>query len=348
VIILNDLDFLKSIVEIYSVSENEMAVTDHIVEVMKKLGFNSYKDEVGNAVGEIGEGDNQILLVGHIDTVPGEIPVKIRGGKLYGRGSVDAKGPFATFVMAASKVKNLKNKKIVVVGAVEEEIASSKGAKNLLNKHKPEFIIIGEPSGYDAITIGYKGATRVEYQLDKENFHTAGEGENEIEEAINFFLKLKGLVYNYNQDKTKIFDKLQIQLSKVNSISDGFTNTIHMDLRFRIPIGYDISNIKKFIETNKGNAQIKIHGIEYPIKVPKNNDLVKQFLKSMRKHHIKPRFKVKTGTSDMNVLGYGYPDVPIVTYGPGDSSLDHTPNEHIIIKDYSKAIEVLTEVLENL
>ena len=193
---MNDLDFLKSIVEIYSVSENEMAVTDHIVEVMKKLGFNSYKDEVGNAVGEIGEGDNQILLVGHIDTVPGEIPVKIRGGKLYGRGSVDAKGPFATFVMAASKVKNLKNKKIVVVGAVEEEIASSKGAKNLLNKHKPEFIIIGEPSGYDAITIGYKGATRVEYQLDKENFHTAGEGENEIEEAINFFLKLKGLVYN--------------------------------------------------------------------------------------------------------------------------------------------------------
>ena len=37
---------------------------------------------------------------------------------------------------------------------------------------------------------------------------------------------------------------------------------------------------------------------------------------------------------------------PIVAYGPGDSSLDHTPDEHINLDAYVRAIEVLQDVLE--
>jgi LysW-gamma-L-lysine carboxypeptidase len=37
-----------------------------------------------------------------------------------------------------------------------------------------------------------------------------------------------------------------------------------------------------------------------------------------------------------------------VVYGPGDASLDHTPNEHIDLTDYHKAVEVLSAALENL
>ena len=44
----------------------------------------------------------QIVLLGHIDTVPGHIPVRIENGELWGRGAVDAKGPLCTFVAAAA------------------------------------------------------------------------------------------------------------------------------------------------------------------------------------------------------------------------------------------------------
>jgi LysW-gamma-L-lysine carboxypeptidase len=37
-----------------------------------------------------------------------------------------------------------------------------------------------------------------------------------------------------------------------------------------------------------------------------------------------------------------------VVYGPGDSSLDHTPNEHISLDDYQKAVDVLAEALSKL
>ncbi len=59
---------------------------------------------------------------------------------------------------------------------------------------------------------------------------------------------------------------------------------------------------------------------------------------------MKPHFKHKTGTSDMNVLGPAW-NCPIAAYGPGDSRLDHTPDEHIELREFSRAIDVLAEVL---
>jgi LysW-gamma-L-lysine carboxypeptidase len=50
----------------------------------------------------------------------------------------------------------------------------------------------------------------------------------------------------------------------------------------------------------------------------------------------------------MNVVAPHWPDTPIVAYGPGDSSLDHTPNEHLDLNEYLRTIEVLAAVLENL
>jgi LysW-gamma-L-lysine carboxypeptidase len=57
-----------------------------------------------------------------------------------------------------------------------------------------------------------------------------------------------------------------------------------------------------------------------------------------------PRFAVKTGTSDMNVVGPIW-RCPIVAYGAGDSALDHTPDEHIPVADYLGAIQVLRQVV---
>ena len=54
-------------------------------------------------MGVKGNGPTKIVLLGHIDTVPGEIPVRVEDGVLHGRGSVDAKGPLATFVAAAAE-----------------------------------------------------------------------------------------------------------------------------------------------------------------------------------------------------------------------------------------------------
>ena len=60
-----------------------------------------------------------------------------------------------------------------------------------------------------------------------------------------------------------------------------------------------------------------------------------------------PGFLLKTGTSDMNVVGPAW-RCPILAYGPGDSSLDHTPEEHVVIAEYLGAIDVLEVALQEV
>jgi LysW-gamma-L-lysine carboxypeptidase len=38
----------------------------------------------------------------------------------------------------------------------------------------------------------------------------------------------------------------------------------------------------------------------------------------------------------------------MLAYGPGDSTLDHTPDEHLHLDDYQRAIAVLTAALQRL
>ena len=70
-------------------------------------------------------------------------------------------------------------------------------------------------------------------------------------------------------------------------------------------------------------------------------------MQAIREHGGSPRFKLKTGTSDLNILAPAW-NCPAVAYGPGRSLLDHTPDEHIEIADLERAVDVLDSVLRRL
>ena len=55
-------------------------------------------------------------------------------------------------------------------------------------------------------------------------------------------------------------------------------------------------------------------------------------------------FVRKTGTSDINLFAKTQA-APMFAYGPGDSSLDHTDDEHVSITEYLNSIEVYTAAL---
>ena len=73
--------------------------------------------------------------------------------------------------------------------------------------------------------------------------------------------------------------------------------------------------------------------------------LVAPFLAAIRAAGGRPRLKVKTGTSDMNLVGPAW-NCPIVSYGPGDASFDHTPNEQIPLAEFERGVEVLESAIE--
>src|SRR5512136_1458660 len=188
---MDALALLTRMVETPSLSGQESQLASFLVETMRALGFQASVDNAGNAVGILGDGATEIILLGHMDTVPGAIPVRVEDGQLYGRGSVDAKGPLATFIAAAADVGALPGKRIVVVGATEEEAASSKGARHIGRTRAPACCVIGEPSATRAVTLGYKGRLVFSYRAETAACHSASPDENVIETAVSFWNRVR-------------------------------------------------------------------------------------------------------------------------------------------------------------
>ena len=85
-----------------------------------------------------------------------------------------------------------------------------------------------------------------------------------------------------------------------------------------------------------------------PFEAKKATPIVNVLASSVRKVINKPATLLrKTGTGDMNILGNAM-NLPIVTYGPGDGHLDHTPDEHIEVAEYLQAIDVYKDFLLKL
>ena len=339
---------LIGLVSQYSPSGQERGAVEWLVMRMKSLGYNNaVVDKAGNAVGVMGQGPKQIVLLGHIDTVPGEISVRVDDNILYGRGSVDAKGPLACFTDAVANVGVKDGWQFVVIGAVEEE-RDSEGARFVVDRYKPDYLIIGEPNQWDRVALGYKGSAWANITVKLEQAHTASGEITAAELAVEIWLKIKSYVDSFNADKPKAFDKLLLTLRGMDSGQDGFEQWARLKVGVRLPV--DVSPQDWYAKLNEivSEAIIEPTGFAIPAwSCDKNTPLVRAFLNGIRSQGGEPRFVYKTGTADLNIVAPIW-KCPALVYGPGDSSLDHTPNEHIRLDDYQKAVNALSASLEAL
>jgi LysW-gamma-L-lysine carboxypeptidase len=367
------IDLVHGLVSIPSLSRQEAAASTWLAHQMRAAGFDrAFVDDAGNAVGELGNpaGSRTIVLLGHIDTVPGNIPVRIEGDLLYGRGSVDAKGPLAAFVAGAARFGAAAAKAaalhVVVVGAVEEEAATSKGARFIASRFSgvndpiPDACIIGEPSHWNRITLGYKGRLLLDFTADQPMAHTAGPDASVASVVVDFWNWVTAHAARVNEGKDKVFDQLSPSLRRfITSTSDEMHDTVDAQFAWRLPVGFDAEAFTKELEqqanaptgrqANRTSFKLKFRGYEKAWRGDRQNLLVRSFLAGIRSVDASEKlgFVLKTGTSDMNVVGPAW-QCPIVAYGPGDSSLDHTPNEHLSVDEYWKSVQVVEQTLRAL
>jgi LysW-gamma-L-lysine carboxypeptidase len=341
-----DIELLHGLVAIPSLSADEAEAVTYLCREMQARGFDAAPDKAGSAVGVIGSGRRRIVLLGHIDTVPGEILVRIEDGVLHGRGAVDAKGPLATFVCAAAAAADRADATIAVVGAVGEESIGSLGANAVARWPAPDYCVIGEPSGWDAVCLGYRGTLSFTYLLREPGRHSAGPGESVAEKAVAFWNALSTEIAARNGEATG-FNALGQSLRGMWTESDGLYDEARLSIGVRLPPGLDADGFELRVRELAGPAEIIVHGRQEGYATDKRSPITAPFLRAIRAAGGTPRFTRKLGTSDMTVVGPVW-TCPIVAYGPGDASLDHTPEERIVLDDYLRAIKVLTEVLVSL
>lgn len=343
---------LQRTVAIPSPSGAEGAVAELLVEVMAGFADEAAVDAAGNAVAVWGHGPLKITVLGHIDTVPGDIPVRLEDGVLHGRGAVDAKGSFCAAVAAVAGLDPALKAalRVRLVGAVEEEAPSSKGARYAVEAYeRPDLVLIGEPSGWDAFTLGYKGRLIVRLEAQRPNAHSSRDEPTAPELAVAAYGAVRAFVEEANVGVEGLFDALQLSLQALASSNDGLTQRCVATLGFRLPPRWPPEALEAQLRSLSWPAGVTAEfvGPERAYRGERDSELARAFRVAIRSVGGRPRAKVKTGTSDMNVVAPSW-DVPMLAYGPGDSALDHTPDERLPVDAYLRAVEVVRAALGQL
>lgn len=333
---------LREMLEIPSPSYRERDLADYLAVKMADLGFRTHIDEVGNVIGVIERGVGPtLMLLGHMDTVPGWLPVRSADGKLYGRGAVDAKGPLAAMICAAAGAVDFRGR-IVVIGVVEEETPCSRGAMAIRATHEPpDALIIGEPSGWSSMVLGYKGKLDLRYTVECPATHPSNPEPKASELAVSCWDALVDLLGPEASHGS--FDRPGATLGRLNADLTAAT----ADLSIRVPPGFDVDGLVRVLRDRLPAGELEVLNSVAACRVSRADPAVRALVSGVRRLHARPRLVVKTATSDMNTLAEVW-DVPMATYGPGDSSLDHSDDEHVVLSDYTRGIDVLTTAIAEL
>ncbi len=343
---MDEVSLLTGLLKKYSPTGQEQGAVDFLVDWMNQAGYRAFADPAGNAVGIRGDGPRSVMLLGHIDTVPGYIEVEQKEDVLFGRGAVDAKGPLASFAAAGSRVEVPSGWQVVVVGATAEE-GDSHGAMYIRDHYHPEAVIIGEPSKWDRITLGFKGSMWARYEVEVPMAHTASNQASACELAVAFWNALAGWCAEQTPGDVSVFNQLTPTLREMTSETTGFLQKAALRIGVRLPPGIGSGAVMAAMEERRGNGRLTFEEPVEAYRADKNTDLVRAFLNGVRQAGGKPSFSVKTGTSDMNIVAPAW-NVPAVAYGPGDSAFDHTPEEQTSVAEYRLGVQVLANTLAHL
>jgi [amino group carrier protein]-lysine/ornithine hydrolase len=334
---------LTAMLSVPSTSGDEEALAALLVWRLLDGGFDVDVDAAGNVIAGWGDGPEVIALVGHLDTVAGHIDVRREGDRLFGRGAVDAKGPLATAIAAVSRQPRDGGRRFVVIGAVEEE-TTSRGAHHLAGSMAPPSgLVILEPSGWDAVTIGYKGSLRLRVSASQPQAHGAGPDPSAADHCVDVVRALQDHARDSTGD-AGAFDRIAIRVLRFASEPDGLVDEAIADVGIRTPPGCDVDALLEVARSASSTCALQVLGNEPGIRTERSSPLARGFVRAIRDAGGSPRFKLKTGTSDLNVLVPAW-GCQALAYGPGDSRLDHTPQEWASIAELERGVGVLAQAL---
>jgi len=351
------VSLLLDALRIYSPTTEESELARFLATKMERLGYERvHIDRAGNALGEIGKGRARLLLCGHMDTVPGMLPVKNRQGRIYGRGAADAKSPLCALLVAGSQAAD-SGIRVTFAGATQEE-GEGAGIEELIRSGaRFDYAVFGEPSGANRITIGYRGRVSLHVTVRTAGGHAGSPWAQRS--AFDEFTQLLSRLRAYEREREvqgDHFRSLSVSptLVKAGSYHNVIPSLCEATLDLRLPPSITSSaateEIRRVARQTDEGAQVEVRPGEptEAYEADAGSTLVRAFQRAiLLRLKTRPSLVRKTGTGDMNTFAHKR-RTACVTYGPGLSRTSHTDGEMVQVRDYLGSIEVLKEAIHQL
>ena len=378
-------DFLQRMVSTPSPSGQEANLAQLVAEEMERLGFRQvHIDRVGNVVGKLGPDRGPILLMdGHLDTAAVGDPTawefdpfggEILEGRLYGLGSVDAKGPLAGLLyglgMLSERADSLPGQ-IVAIAVVQEEPAEGLALQSSLEAMhiRPDWVLIAKPTDMRLVR-GHRGRMEIRLSTYGRTAHSAmpEQGENALYAAARLVFGIELLDMGLMRDPvlgkgTIAITQFITHSSAHNAIPDRCDLTIDRRITLGETTSRVLAELESLIQREGVRAEARIARYQqhtytgYKLAsdahfpawlLPEDHPLLLQAAASLERNlGRKPELGIWRFSSD-GVYTMGLAGIPTIGFGPGRSLLSHAPNESIRLSELHRSIPLYADLARDL
>lgn len=322
------------------------------LEISEKLGFKTKNIDGYMGYVQLGEGEDYVGVIGHLDVVPIEegwdhppFSGYIEDGRIYGRGILDNKGPIMSALYALYVIKECKlqlKKPVRIIFGTDEE-SGFKDVNYYLTKEKPPIMGFTPDCKYPVV-YGERGRAKIKIgtQVHEENYE---ELTQEFFKVVNnYFLCSKSdgdrLGINYNDKEFGFMEMRKYHLD----IKEGY-------LSFQFDLSYPaVCTIEQIIKqiSSKVQNRFKIELIQNynPVRFEKECFLVKALQEAYEE-------VTDLDGTPVTTTGGTYAKVMpnIVPFGPsfpGQRGIAHNPNEYMDISDIILNAKIYAQAIHKL
>lgn len=343
------IDLLKTLVGFPSLSYEEEEIADFVEGYASEAGLETGRHE-NNVYASLGEGPNLLLLNSHLDVVPPSAdhpyepfePTEV-DGKLYGRGSSDAKASGAAMLTALRELADEgfspAGGRIMVALTACEEVGGDYNGLESLRPHLPEIsaAIVGEPTQLEPC-VAQKGLLILTVHARGHTAHAARAhlGDNAIQQAARDIERLA----DFSLDRADPF--LGAPTIAVTTIEGGSAKNVVPDLcSFTLDVrstpAYTHEEITQTLDELL-ESDVEVYSDRLiPVATDPDEAIVKACLEVLPEAE-------PFGSPTMSDWLFLH-DVPTVKMGPGRSTLSHTAEEHIELSEVERAARIYKEVI---
>lgn len=338
------MNILSHLIATPSVSRNEDAAADYILDYLTKQGAapKRHHNNVWCEQPVPKDGKPTLLLNAHIDTVKPAASWKrdpynptFEGDRLYGLGSNDCGGGLVSLMLTFLSLRNESIPyHLVFLASAEEEVSGKNGIEAVLPLLPPiDVAIVGEPTGMRP-AIAEKGLMVLDCTAHGISGHAArNEGVNAITEAICDIEWFNN--YRFEQ-QTDLLGPVKMT---VTIIQAGTQHNVVPDIcKFTVDVRANecytneeiLSIVREHVKSDVVPRSTRLHSS----RINPNHPLVQAAIAEGREPYGSPTL------SDQALMRF-----PSFKMGPGESARSHTADEYICLSEITDALSTYRKMI---